>query len=281
VVAYKANLSAYIQSLSEQFVDLGQVPEALRHYDRVVQIRRELQSTDQGSRESALRLAEVLLRVGEIQRHAGHSDAAEKSCAEARRTLEPLASAPPGDAELQGLLGAILTAEAVSAADLHGAGPALARLQQAVGILKPLGSSPGANGQQRERLAEALWELTRLLRAVRPAEADQLDTERSALWEGRPPEELAELALQQTTRALLIGYGKTPISPAAQSVRDLDLSQAAANLRLAIDRGFKDLQRLRAHPDSTALLARAEIQPALKSLERPDQPAQIQPHKPQ
>src|SRR5262249_41436844 len=112
-------------------------------------------------------------------------------------------------------------------------------------------------------------------------EADRLDAERSALWEDRPPGEIAELALQQATRAVLIGYGKTPIGPPAQIVRKLDLNQAAANLRLALSRGFKDLARLRAHPDSAALLARADLQPLIKSLELSNQPTQTQPHKSQ
>ena len=62
-----------------------------------------------------------------------------------------------------------------------------------------------------------------------------------ALWRDRPPGELATLALKETSLAAVIGYGKTPVSPAALSVRELDLDQAATNLKLAIARGFRDL----------------------------------------
>ncbi|HZW33404.1 MAG TPA: serine/threonine-protein kinase [Isosphaeraceae bacterium] len=282
VVEYTVELRNHVENLGEQFVDLGRVADGLPYYRRGVEIRRELLRAHPGSRRYTMDLAEGLGKLGEIQRHDGDSAAAQQSLGVAGMVLEPAAAAAPADADLQSLLGVILTAEAVAQADLRGAGAALDRLRRAVTILEPIGSAPGADGRHRERLAEALWELARLVRAEhRPEEADRLDAERSALWASRPPEELADLALRQGSRAALIGYGKTPLSPPAQTVRQLDLDQAAANLRLAIDRGYSDLARLRAHPDSAALLARADVQSLVKGLEHPVQPAPTQPSKSQ
>jgi serine/threonine-protein kinase len=281
VVEYKVELSNHLENLGEQYADLGQVADALPHYRRAVEIRRDLHRTHPGSRQYAIDLAEVLLsKVGQVQRHAGDSAAALESFDEARRTLEPVASAAPGDGDLQGLLGATLTAEAVAEADLRGPVTALDRLQRAETILRPLGSPPDAPGRQRERLAEALWELARILRAAnRSAEADRLDTQRVSLWARRPAGELADLALRQATGAVLIGYGKTPISPAAQRIRDLDLDQAVANLLRALSQGFDDLALIRAHPDAPALLARPELQSLIKALELRQQSSAGQPHK--
>ena len=134
--------------------------------------------------------------------------------------------------------------------------------------------------QAREWLSESLWELARVLRALqKPAEADRRDAERTALWKNRPPGELAALALRQSSRAALIGYGKTPISDPARAVRELDLDQATASLRLAISFGFKDLASLRADPDSWILLGRADLQPLVKGLESPGASSPLQPQK--
>ena len=80
--------------------------------------------------------------------------------------------------------------------------------------------------------------------------AEDTDVERVALWKNQPPAKLVTLALRETARAVLIGYGKTPIPDRARSVRELDLDQTAANLSRAISLGFKDLPMLRQNPDS-------------------------------
>ena len=49
-----------------------------------------------------------------------------------------------------------------------------------------------------------------------------------------PPEALVDLALKETSRAVLIGYGRTDVSEQGKAVRELDLDQAAGNLQLAI-----------------------------------------------
>jgi hypothetical protein len=73
-------------------------------------------------------------------------------------------------------------------------------------------------------------------------------------------------------RAIVIGYGKTSVSDRARAVRDLELGQAAAYVRLAISRGFNDLRKLRSHPDSAYLLSREDVKPLIMDMAFPDRP---------
>jgi len=264
---YKEELCNQLGNLGEQYVDLGNVGDALPHYTREIEIWRELLAARPKNRDYPLKLSDALSKLGSIQRHGGDSAAARELFANAHAVLK---SAAPGDAALEGRRGAILTQEAMALADLKRTDEALPLLRQAVDILSRLGTSPAADDQARVWQSESLWELARVLRAARkPAEADLRDAARLALWKNRPPSELAALALRQSSRAGLIGYGKTPITDPAKSVRELDLDQAAANLRLAISFGFKDLASLRADPDSWILLARADLKPLLMDLAFP------------
>ncbi len=111
---------------------------------------------------------------------------------------------------------------------------------------------------KRQWRGEALWNLGRVLRDLKqPAEADRIDEERIGLWAGRPVDELvAARSGPCNSRANLIGYGKAPLSAQGTAVRELDLNLAANELRLAIARGFNDLDKLRSDPDAGALLSR-------------------------
>ena len=100
---------------------------------------------------------------------------------------------------------------------------------------------------------------------------------RKALWQDHPPAKLASLALERTKLALQIGYGTTPISESARSVRKLDLDQAAAELKLAIALGFSDMSMLRNHRDSWAFPALCDwddVKRLIQDLERPRADAQ-------
>lgn len=153
-------------------------------------------------------------------------------------------------------------------------------LRRSVEILKPFGIPESADSATRWWLPESLWELGRLLRATGlPAEADLLDAKRRLLLKDVGARELAGLALRRTTRAAMIGYGKTSISPAASIVRDLDLDQAAEDLRMAVSLGFRDLDMLRADPDSWLLLSRADLRSLIDDLEFPEEPFVPQPQK--
>ena len=127
--------------------------------------------------------------------------------------------------------------------------------------------------ERREWHSEALWELARILRILQnPLEADRVDSQRLAMWQDPPPVALATLALKETSLAALIGYGKTPVPPAALSVRAVDLDQAAANLQLAIARGFRDLRMLLSHPDSTLLVSREDLKLPIMDMAFPARP---------
>ena len=88
----------------------------------------------------------------------------------------------------------------------------------------------------------------------------------------RRPNELVDLTFRLLERAVGIGYGKTSVSDRAETVRELELEQAAEYLRLAISRGFNDLRGLRSHPDSTFLLTREDVKPFIMDMAFPDRP---------
>ena len=186
--------------------------------------------------------------------------------------LAPVADAAPADAELLAQLGAILDGEALALADEGRPAEAIPILRRAVAALEPAGVASRGEDPARGWLSESLRDLGRLLRAAGAVdEADRLDAERRDLWKDRP-RDLAGLALQETRRAGLIGYGRTPIGGPARSVRDRDLDQAADHLRMAVSLGFRDLAWLRADPDSWLLLDRADLRTVIEDLEFPEMP---------
>ncbi len=184
-------------------------------------------------------------------------------------TLRPA----PGNDLVQVRLGAALIREACALADLREPEKARLLLERAVKILSGVAKSQSTEeAARRAWLSDALWELARILRVLRnEPEAEKVDAARVALWQDQSPEELATLALKHTSLAALIGYGKTPVPPAALSVRMLDLDQAAADLRLAVARGFRDLRMLRSHPDSPILLARDDVKLLMMDMAFPNQ----------
>ncbi len=146
-------------------------------------------------------------------------------------------------------------------------------LDQAVKSLSGAAVSATEEAQRRQWEGAALWELAHILRALnKTSEAERVDAQRVALWRDRPPGELATLALQQTSLAAVIGYGKTSVPPLALSVRERDLDQASANLKLAIARGFRDLRMLQSHPDSQMLLSREDLKLPIMDMAFPDRP---------
>ena len=120
---------------------------------------------------------------------------------------------------------------------------------------------------------EILWDLARVFRAWKQIEeADRFDRERRKLFQDHAPVELVDAAFKELDRALVIGYGKTPVSERAAAVREIELEESAENVRLAIAMGFKDLAKLRSHPDSAFLLSRDDIKPLIMDLSVPDSP---------
>ena len=99
-----------------------------------------------------------------------------------------------------------------------------------------MGDAPDADRfgtLERRWCSETLWDLARGLRRSF-VQAELADRERVALWHDRPPSELVAVAFRQLERALVIGYGTTPVSDRARAVREVELEQASDNVRLAI-----------------------------------------------
>jgi serine/threonine protein kinase len=280
VEEYQIELCRVLDNFGEQYVDLGNVEPGLAHYRGMIEIREKLAAAHPGDRVFALKLAEGCSKLGSLQRHAGNPASAREWFVRGRAAIEPLAVAEPADSALHGRLGEILTGEAVALADQGRGSEALPILERAVVILKPLGASATGHQEARGWLSESLWELARLLRSTGPsAEAALLDAEREVLWKEHPPGDLAKLALQETNRAALIGYGKTAVSDPARAVRQLDLDQAAENLQMAVSLGFHDPSRLRADPDWWLLHSRSDIRYLMDGLEFPTQPFDPTPEK--
>ena len=273
---YKAFLCMHLENLAEQYLDLGSSENALRYCNLALETRRKLNVEHPKYRDYARALADLLAKIGTIQRHTGESVAALQSFAEARVVVENFLTTAPDDPEMQGRLGAALTRDAWIQSDLNQTDDALRSLELAINELRPLSKLPSGEGGGREWLTEALQERTRILRSLnKNAEADKVDAERLELWKGRP-KELAALALTQAGRAALIGYGKLPgpDPEKAKAARNLDM--AAANLTLAIEQGFADPSMLLADRDAAILFERADVRPLIDGLKSrsPSSPSQ-------
>jgi tetratricopeptide (TPR) repeat protein len=273
---YKVFLCMHLENLAEQYLDIGSGSDALLYCNLALETRRKLNVEHPKYRDYARALADVLSKIGIIQRHTGDSIAALKSFTEARMVLEKFLTTAPDDPEMQGRLGAAFTRDAWIQSDLNQTDDALQSLELAINELRPLSKWPSGAGEGREWLTEAIQERARIFRSLnKNDEADKVDAERLELWKGRP-KELAALALTQAGRAALIGYGRLPgpDPDKAKAARNLDL--AAANLKLAVEEGFADLPMLRADHDAAILFERTDIQPLLNGLKSrsPSSPSQ-------
>ena len=156
-----------------------------------------------------------LFRLGTIERHDGNSAAARESFTDLRTILERWSAAAPGDPAVRVLLGTVLDHEANVLFDQGLAHEAEERLEQALVLLR---SAPGpvtsgkesreerrahrdvryvlglvpedgdVRAEERRWRSEALWDLARVLRALkRPEEAEKVEGQRVGLWkEARP-----------------------------------------------------------------------------------------------
>jgi eukaryotic-like serine/threonine-protein kinase len=297
---YRGFLANHLDNLGEANVDLGRVDQGLTLFRRSLQICRDLSAAHAQNRGYALWAVKSLIRLGTIERHNGDSAAARESFTDARTILERRSGAAPEDAALRVLLGAVLDQEGNALLDQGLANDAQQRFERAVLLLRPR-SEPAASASESARdrqmrgevlyalglaadagdvgtlergwRSEALWDLASVLRAQKlVAEADKADGERLALWNERPPNELVDLAFRLLERAVVIGYGKTPVPDRAITVRELELGQAAQYIRMAISRGFKDFRKLHSNPDSTFLLSREDVKPLIMDTAFPDRP---------
>jgi serine/threonine-protein kinase len=272
---YKSNLGYHLENLGEEYVILGDYKEGLKSCLEALERRDKLYKTHPNIRRYALEFAATRQKVGDFQLHAGEFTKAKDSYTEAREFLEHVAADAPDDAEVSGRVGTALKNEAVALAEQHKSEDAVRLLEHALTILTPLGTPATAEAQNREKLSEALWQLGRVYQALnQPANVAQVEARRKELWKGRPGGELATLALAESARAALTGYGNAPVSGPAKSILDRDLDLAAADLGLAVANGFKDLAMLKAHPEFEILQNHESVLVLLKRLLLSNPPAQ-------
>ncbi len=277
--SYKLALCYYLDNVGQQNAYQGSVTTGLPYHERALEINRKLSTAHADQRDFVIELARRLVALGTLRRHMGDSQSARPLFAEAKSTVERSFGPSPGDVATRTALADALDNEANTFADLGQATLARPLLERAATLCRQE-SQPGAASRElasaREVRSEVLWDLARVLRALSlPAEASRADTERDGLWPAALPDELVALCLKETSRAVMIGYGKTEISEPGQAVRKLDLDQAAENLNLAIARGFKDLDRLLAHPDAAFLLKRDDLKSALARLKASKKAAHV------
>ena len=297
---FQGYLGNHLTNLGEQFDDLGRVALALPVFRRAVGIFREINAGRPSDRVYALEVLKSLVQLGTAERYDGDAAAARNSFAELRTTLDRWSADAPDDTALRILLGAALEEEASALFDEGKSQEAKERLERALLILRPqpdhetsvtqsalerrvrrdvlyvmgiMQNDGDAATEERRWRSETLWDLARVQRALElREEAEKSDRERALLWKDRPPGEQVDVALSQLDRALVIGYGKTPVSDRAGAVRELDLNQAAANLKSAIARGFRDIRKLSSHPGSEFLLSREDLKLPLMDIAFPDRP---------
>ena len=269
----KYDLCVSLENLGETCVDRGDVDEGLSHYRDAVGLRQELSASHPGDRGYVTDLADAWVVIGNIQRQKGDPKGARESYDHANALIEPLLKSDPNDSELQSKAGRVLERRANVLDDEGQPEAAMGLLRRAADLARGALTSTSQGGRAREVLSESLWNLARLLRgAGQDKEAGRVDDERKSLWKKRPAAELIELARMQAVRADVVGYGKTPISPAGERVRTLDRDQAAGSIKDALTLGFNDLAVLSTNPDIAPLLERADVKPLISVLPRHDKP---------
>jgi serine/threonine-protein kinase len=278
---YKGYLCNHLDNLGEQYIDLGRLPEGLPYYERALRISRELSAAHPENRFHAVELVKRLVVLGNIRRHEGVPVDARPLFTEAKSIADRLLGTAPGDGTLKTWLAVALANEAGTMTDQDQPEAARPLLERAAAIFRQEpkhATSASELSLRREAGSEVLWDLARVLRALKlPAEASRVDAERIGMWRDCAPDELVALALKETSRAILIGYGRTNVSERAKAVRELYLEEAAGNLQLAFARGFKDFSRLKAHPDAPLLLSRDDLKSAIAGLEPSTRTPESQP----
>jgi eukaryotic-like serine/threonine-protein kinase len=298
-VAYKQNLSNHLDNLGEQYVDLGRPDEGLAKYLEEIQILRELSRTQPDDQNATIDLVKAIFTLGTIKRHLGDASAAEQMFADARTILERSLKVKPEDNALKLQVAVALDKEADAMADRGQTGKAKELLERAAAIFREVAgraaagndlalerawrgdtlfnfrdvagrAAPGKDlARERAWRSETLWDLGRVLRDLKQVtEAEQIEAERLELWKAGSADELVALANLHLSEATLIAFGKFLLSPQGAAVRELDLNQAANELKLAVERGCKDLGKLKSRPEWHFLQSRVDGIAAVKTLEK-------------
>lgn len=82
------------------------------------------------------------------------------------------------------------------------------------------------------------------------------------------PDQLYDVARELARCAALVGKGEVNLTPAQRAERGSYADKGMATLRQAIDRGHKDLNRLRQDPDLAPLRERKEFKELLQKREK-------------
>ncbi len=270
---YKAYLWNHLENLGEQYFDLGKPAEGLPFYLEAQKLREELSQAHPENQQYTIQLADGLIRLGGIERRMGDTDKAGHYFAAARTALEKPLEKAPEDQTLQFKLAVALRHQAAVLADLGQFDKARTILEDAAGRFRKLVGRAAPDDELASdcsRRSETLWDFARVLRKLgAPREADDALAERRDLWKTRPSKELLDLTLEHLEKATMFGYGKPVPSGLALAVRELDLDQAAADLKLAVDYGLRDLGKLTSRPESMLLLSRDDVKTSNKRLDSP------------
>jgi serine/threonine-protein kinase len=258
--ADRDSLCLSLTNLGENTLDQGRPEEGLPLYLEALQLRGELVSSNPGDTVHLAAFAELAALVSEIQNQSGRVEAAVKTVQDARAVVERVLKAGSTDRGPEAALSRLLLCEASARVDLPEQAALL--LRQVIDRNRTLLEANPEDPTPRGQLTEAFRELARIRRDQgSSAEADRLEADRRSLWTGRPLDPLIALAAQQSVRAQLIGYGRTPLPAAGEAARRRALDRAVASLRLALESGFKDLARIKADPDLSPLLGRGDLAP--------------------
>ncbi len=238
---YVVELCNIIDNLGEQYIDLGEPENGLPLYRDEVARLKELCNRAPTDTKHAVRLATALAKLGNVERHIGELGAAMRSFQDGQAAIERVGLK---NDLLQSNQAALRIRQATILNDQKKANEAIPILTSAIDVLShtKLSDNLVADDQARASLSEGLWELARAYRATgETAKAELALSQQAAVWQNQPALKAASLALTETAaQALVIGYGKTPLSDQARAIRELDLDRAARHLKLAISRGFSD-----------------------------------------
>lgn len=258
-----------LENLGEAHVDGGDAAGGLPLYRESLVQRRKLHEAHPTDLSYATSLVNTWILVGNLQRELADPSGALESFTHAEAVVNVALNSHPDERELRGARVGAIERRASALVDLGRTDEAAGLLHRAADLARGGLTSDGESLKCRQALSEVLWDLAGLRRGKDDSAARSLDEERRALWKERPPDDLVNLAAQQAARADLIGYGKTPLSPEGEKIRRFDRDQASANLQFAIERGYKDIGRLKSNPDLAPLLDREEIRRVLETANQP------------
>jgi tetratricopeptide (TPR) repeat protein len=267
---YKYFLAISLGNLGEQYVDLGDPVAGLPYFEEALRARRELLGVNPGNAVYRNEVVEGLLGLASLRRQLGDPATAREEFAEAARLLESAAS----DSSARCELGDVLVREAGCLSDQGEQEKAEAVLERVASRMREERKAALADEPATRRvLSESLRELARVRRLRGRVDAsDRATAERRSLWDRSSRDGLVALASQSAARAGLVGYGRSPLPPRGEAVRELYVAAAAADLRLAWELGFRDGPRILADRNLADVLDRAPLRALRDDLDFPEQP---------